>query len=50
MAISAITTSSHGMWGNPGVSAPRIPSETYTSGLTSTAYLINGTGVSHCHG
>ena len=47
---SARMTTASGMCGIAGVSVPRIPSATYTSGFTSTAYFITGTRSRPRHG
>jgi len=47
---SADATVTMCMCGSDGVSTARIPSDTYTSGLTSTAYFMNGTADNPCHG
>src|SRR5207253_7397971 len=50
VAISAISITAVFMCGIDGVSAARIPSDTYTSGLMSTAYFIAGTTRKPAHG
>src|SRR5205823_36417 len=50
VAISAISITAVFMCGIDGVSAARIPSDTYTSGLMSTAYFIAGTTCRPAHG
>ena len=50
ITMSATPTTASGMCGTAGVSAPRIPSDTYTIGLISTAYFIAGTTSSPRHG
>src|SRR4029079_8779397 len=50
VAISATSITDTFMCGNDGVSAARSPSDTYTSGFTSTRYCIAGTTFSPAHG
>jgi hypothetical protein len=47
---SPARTSGSGMCGRVGVMAPRMPSDTYTSGLTRTRYFMIGTADRPCHG
>src|SRR5687768_17822116 len=50
ITTSAPMTTGSDICSAPGVSAARIPSATYTSGLMSTAYFITGTALNPCHG